>query len=132
MDNAGSDASTHVKVFAPYLLLEHAEQHYSAALLDMHSPAKSKGKVFSWNGKTWTCTGSIGKSDRLLEVHIREVIPVDRYSGPPNDPGARGPDYYLGGKFICNGQAWVMTGNVVTLVSSEPPTQKPKQLILFT
>ena len=128
-----SSISTRTEMIVPYSLLERAEKHSSTASLDISNPAKSKGKVFSWNGKNWTCTGTIGQYLRLLQVDIREVVPADQYAGPPNDPSARGSDFYLGGKFTCNGQAWVMTSNIVILKPAENsgPTQQPEQLSLF-
>ncbi|MCG2787641.1 MAG: hypothetical protein L6461_21350 [Anaerolineae bacterium] len=119
------------EILVPYSLLERALEHYSAAHLNMHDFKRSSGKIFTWNAKTWTCTGGIGQGQKHLQASIREVVPQGRYTGPPHDSQKRGPDFYLGGEFKCKEQVWVMTGNEVTLKPDGSLTPKAEQLNLF-
>ena len=63
------------EILVPYSLMERALEHYSAAHFNMHDFKRSSGKVFTWNGKTWTCTGGIGQGQKHLQASIREVVP---------------------------------------------------------
>jgi len=119
------------ETLVPYSLLERAQKYYSAAHFNMHDFKRSNGKVFTWNGKTWTCTGTVGQGQKYLEVSIREVVTKDRYAGPPHDNQKRGPDFYLGGEFKCKDQVWVMTDNEITLKPDDSITTKAEQLNLF-
>lgn len=122
---------TQPEIIAPRSLLARASKHYSGETLDMHNPARSKGQVFSWNGKYWTCTGVVWNREPV-SVYIREVVLADKYDGPPNNPAARGDDFYLGGQFTANRQTWVMTGNRVILKPAEDSEfREPEQLNLF-
>ena len=120
------------EILVPYSLLERALEHYSAAHFNMHDFKRSSGKVFTWNGKTWTCTGGVGQGQKHLQASVREVVPKDRYAGPPHDNQKRGLDFYLGGEFKCKDQVWVMTGNEVTLKPDGSITTKAEQLKLFS
>jgi hypothetical protein len=120
------------EILVPYALLEHALEHYSAAHFNMHDFKRSHGKVFSWNGKTWTCTAGIGQGQKHLQASIREVVTKDRYAGPPHDDHKRGPDFYLGGEFKCKDRVWVMTSNEVILKPDDSITTKAEQLPLFS
>lgn len=123
-----SDNTTHEEIAVPRSFLESANDAYSGHLLNVHHPAKSSGKVIQWRQKSWTCTGVL-HSNGVAEVDLREVVPEDQYTGPPNDPKARGPDYYTGGRFTCKGKTWVLTNHRVTLVPDG--TSELKQLNLF-
>ena len=62
------------EILAPYSLLERALEHYSAAHFNMHDFKHSSGKVFTWNGKTWTCTGVPQNREILRTVTIAVLI----------------------------------------------------------
>jgi hypothetical protein len=123
-------------ITVPCAVMEYAIKHYCADTLDMYDFRRSRGKVFSWNGKTWTCTGSVQNGSGLIQVTIREVVTKDRYTGPGNIRPVNtwrnyGPDYYLGGEFQSGKQIWVMTDNEACLEPDGASPEQTKQLSLF-
>lgn len=121
-----------ITVPVPYSFMEYAAEHISCSTLDMHDQKRSRAKVFQWQGKTWTGTGGVSQQ-KWLQIEIREVVTIDRYTGPPHDIKKRGPDYYLGGMFKCkNGHTWAMTDNKVVLKPDDTkPSAKAEQLSFF-
>jgi hypothetical protein len=110
-------------------LMERAGNHISCHTLDCGDPAKSRAKVFVWQGKTWTATSGMSKGHRWREVKIYEVVTSDRYSGPR---ASKSRPFYRGCRFRHKGADWTITGNVVVLVPDEdiPPPAKAEQLSL--
>jgi|GEM_PF-3465959 len=122
---------TPVKV--PYEFMDYAGNRNCCESMNIYEPKKSRAEVFTWNGKTWVCTGSCS-SGRLgwISVDIRQVVPIEHYIGPKNDNTKRGPDFYLGGTFNYKGQVWVMTDHVLVLEpNGSLPATIPQQLSLF-
>jgi len=120
---------THVFSVAPDVL-ERADEAYSAMTLSHPRPI---AKLFAWQGKMWTCIGGTSSgAEGLLEVNLHEVVPEALYDGPPHNPKG-GPDrYYVGLRFRCNKQVWVMTGHEICLVPDKNASvPKPEQLTLF-
>ncbi len=108
--------------------LERCAGQNSCSTLNMHEPAKSTGKVISWNRRTWICFGSVSRGHKTLEAMLCEVVPEEVYKGPPNNPKS-GHFFYTGGRFRARGRVWVMTDKEITLVPSDET--EIRQLKLF-
>jgi hypothetical protein len=104
------------KIKVPYEFLEACAEQYCAHQLDMHEPSKSKGKVIAWKNHHWVCTGAASQYLKYLEAELQMCVPEAGYHGPPNDPEAGPGLYYVGGRFTCKGQVWVMTDKEIRLV----------------
>jgi len=107
----------------PVSFLEEAAKCCSAQTLN-DDRKKSTGKTLLWKGKFWTCTATISQYLEYLEVDLREVVPADRYTGPP--PSKHN---YTGMRFRQDKTWWTITGNKVTLIPNGEPEEK--QLYLF-
>lgn len=108
-----------------------ADKYSSTSTLNMYQPTRSRGKVFTWRNKTWTCTGYVSQHLRDQSMDLREVVPVEHYTGPQRDPSKRGSDFYLGGTFVCKGQTWGMTAHKVVLRPTPEAAPAPGQLALW-
>ena len=107
------------KVKVPYEFLESCAEINSCGTLDMYEPSKSRGKVIEWKKHHWVCTASSSRYLKYLDADLQLCVPEAEYHGPPNDPHG-GPDlYYVGGRFTCRGQVWMMTDKEVRLIPIE-------------
>lgn len=109
------------KEIAPSELIEKFSEINSCSTIDMFTPSKSRGKVFSWRECNWVSVGSCSSGDEgYYEVTIRKVIEKDLYRGKKNDPNkSGGPDFYLGGYLKSGKQEWIMLPYELTLVRED-------------
>ena len=106
------------KQIASQLIIDKFSQINSCSTINMFTPSKSRGKIFSWRDRWWVSVGSVSSgSQGWYEVTIREVIEKQLYEGPKNDPRKTGgPDFYLGGYLKGNKKEWIMLPYELTLV----------------
>lgn len=116
------------EIKVPLSLVLRAVDCYSAMLIDSDEPRKSRGKVFTWNGKAWTCVATLSKGVLWHYAEIIEVVLAELYKGPAYQRGSR---EYTGVSFRSGGQVWVITDNKVKLVPSQEQVQTVNQLSLF-
>lgn len=116
------------EITVPFSLIQKAADHCSTALIDTHDPRKSKAKVFSWNGRAWTCVGLLSQGANWHYAEVIEVVLEQFYTGPAHRRGGR---EYTGARFKCSGQVWVITANVIRLIPDGQPEEAASQLSLF-
>lgn len=117
------------EIIVPHSVIQKAADHYSAQLINTDDLRKSQARVFHWNGRAWTCIGSLSQGLDLLHVEIVEVVLEQLYTGPAFEKNSR--SYYTGARFRYGGQVWVLTSNKVRLLKDEKPEEQVKQLSLF-
>lgn len=117
-----------VEVKVPLSLVLRAVDCCSAGLIDTDEPRKSKGKIFSWDGRAWTCVATCSQYNIWHWAKIIEVVPERLYKGRAHRRGERG---YTGARFRCAGQVWVITDNKVTLAPNDEKPETATQISLF-
>jgi len=116
------------EVKVPLSLILRASDCYSAMLIDTDEPRKSKGKIFPWKGRAWTCVAGCSQNNIWRWAEIIEVVPESLYTGRAHRKGERG---YTGARFRCAGQVWVITDNKVKLAPNDEKPETANQLSLF-
>ena len=111
-----------ITIAVPRAFIKWAARHVSCDTLDSRNPEKSRARIFTWRGKSWTGTGSVTQAEsmQLVCVKIQEVIPATRITTKSSAL-----------TFLHKGISWVVTDNRVFLIPDDSSSVNIEQLSFF-